>query len=588
MQIQDAKLTLLQFVWRYLRHKVWYLIIFFFVSILWSVEIFLSPYLLKIIIDTINQLSNNKDILVSALLIPAILYSLVSLISNINFRINDYISLKLYPKLKADITRDMYSYLIKHSYSFFQNRFSGSLAKKIFDMTTNVELMLRLINEAFIPLLSAVIISSIMLLVVVHYIFAVILMTWAVFFVILSYLASTKLVYYSQDLAELNTETSGRISESISAITTLKLFGAHHYEIQSISNNLESLVKADRTIHLQNLKINFVQGLGITTLTAVMLTTLIYCYLEDIVTIGDFALVLSISISILTSIYNIGGQLQQFAQMLGICKQALNIMQEAHETVDLPNAQPINIKHGLIEFKNVRFNYPHNKTLFNKLNITLYPGQKIGLVGYSGGGKSTFIKLILRLIEPQAGVILIDNQNIKVVTIESLIDYITVIPQNPEMLHRSIIDNIKFAKPSATDQEVIMAAKKAHCHKFICLLSEGYNTLIGERGIKLSGGQIQRLAIARAFLKNSSILLLDEPTSALDSVTENDIQQSLQELMQNKTTIVIAHRLSTLQNLDRILVFENGRIVEDGDFKSLATKENGTFFKFWHIQAGSF
>ena len=260
MQIQDAKLTLLQFVWRYLRHKVWYLIIFFFVSILWSVEIFLSPYLLKIIIDTINQLSNNKDILVSALLIPAILYSLVSLISNINFRINDYISLKLYPKLKADITRDMYSYLIKHSYSFFQNRFSGSLAKKIFDMTTNVELMLRLINEAFIPLLSAVIISSIMLLVVVHYIFAVILMTWAVFFVILSYLASTKLVYYSQDLAELNTETSGRISESISAITTLKLFGAHHYEIQSISNNLESLVKADRTIHLQNLKINCFMG----------------------------------------------------------------------------------------------------------------------------------------------------------------------------------------------------------------------------------------------------------------------------------------------------------------------------------------
>ena len=199
-------------------------------------------------------------------------------------------------------------------------------------------------------------------------------------------------------------------------------------------------------------------------------------------------------------------------------------MQNNHEIVDLPNAKTMNVKQGLIEFKNVNFTYKDQKSLFNDLNITLKPGEKIGLVGYSGGGKSTFIKLILRLIEAQSGSVLIDKQDIRKVKISSLINQLTVIPQDPDMFHRTIMENIRFAKPEATDKEVIMAAEKTRCHEFISELPEGYESLVGERGVKLSGGQRQRLAIARAFLKNSPILLLDEATSALDSLTESYIQ----------------------------------------------------------------
>lgn len=580
--------TLATFIWSYLKKKKLYLFFFLFVAVIWSVEMSLRSYLLKIIIDRVSLSSSDSEELLSTLLIPVILYVSMSLILNINFRIYDYASLRLYPKLKADITKDMYSYLIKHSDQFFQNSFSGSLTKKIFDMATNVELMIRTVNESFFPVICVLITSSFMLLMIVHYIFAIILILWATFFIYLSYVASVKLENYSKDLSTSNIKASGTISDSISSITTVKLFAADNYEMKRISNSIEHVVDADYKVHWQNLKISFFQGIGITTLTFFMLIALIYGRMHGWVTVGDFALVMTLSISILMSIYNVGQQIQQFAKMKGICKQALSIMKEAHEIVDLPDAEVMTVGPGLIEFKDINFNYKDQKSLFNNLSITLNPGEKIGLVGYSGGGKSTFIKLILRLIEVQSGSILIDNQDITKVKINSLINQLTIIPQNPDMFHRTIMENIRFAKPDATDKEVIMAAKKAKCHEFICELAEGYESLVGERGIKLSGGQRQRLAISRAFLKNSSILLLDEATSALDSLTESYIQQSLYDLMQNKTKIVIAHRLSTLKNMDRILVFDNGQIVENGDLSSLLSDKEGTFYRLWKMQMDEF
>ena len=592
MGLQDKKMdltiTLETFIWGYLKKKILYLFLFVFVSIIWSICMSFSPYLLKIIIDIVSQFSTNDRELSHALLIPIILYTSVALILNINFRIYDYASLRLYPKLKADITKDMYSHLIKHSESFFHNNFAGSLTKKIFDMTTNIELMIRTVNETFMPIICGLITSSFMLLLVVHYVFALTLIIWAIFFICLSYVASIKLEYYSQELSEVNVKVSGNISDTIATITTVKLFGASGHEIERINHNLEHIVEADCKVHWQNLKISFIQGIGITILTFFMLIALIYGRIQGWVTIGDFALVLTLSISTLMSISDVGRQIQQFAKMSGVCKQALSIMQEVHEIVDLPNVTAINVGPGLIEFKNVNFNYAGNNILFDNLNIMLNPGEKIGLVGYSGGGKSTFIKLILRLIEVKSGAILIDNQNIKNVQIDSLVSQLTVIPQDPDMFHRTIMENIRFAKPDATDKEVIQAAKQAKCHDFIRQLAQGYESLVGERGIKLSGGQRQRIAIARAFLKNSSILLFDEATSALDSLTENDIQQSLYNLMQNKTTIVIAHRLSTLKHMDRILVFDNGKIVEDGDLKMLLGNKGGIFSQLWQMQNGGF
>lgn len=576
--------TLGIFIWSYLKNKKLYLFCFFIVSVVWSVEMSLSPYLLKTILDKMIKFSNNNEELFSVLLVPVILYISMSVILNLNFRLYEYANLRLYPELKANITRDMFSYLIDHSHSFFQNNFSGSLTKKILDMVTSIELIIQIINESFYPRILALIISSFTLFIVVHPIFAIILIIWALIFVYTSYHVSKKLEKYSKNLAEASVKVSGKISDSISNVMSVKLFSAIPFELAQINSDIQQVIDTDRELHWQNLKINFFQGVSVTVLTFFMLASLIYGRIQGWVTVGDFVLVLTLSISFLMGIHNIGQQIQQFAKMKGVARQALSIITEPHEILDSPGAKKINIRKGSIEFKNVSFCYDKKQNLFNDLSIKLNPREKIGLVGYSGGGKSTFLKLILRLVDIQSGKILIDNQDIKNVTRDSLFKQLTIIPQELDIFNRTIMENIKIARPDALEEEVIIAAKKARCHEFICELPNGYKSIVGERGVKLSGGQKQRIAIARAFLKNTPILLLDEATSALDSVTESYIQQSLHDLMMNRTTIVIAHRLSTLKNMDRILVFDNGKIIEDGSLESLLKNINGLFFKLWHMQ----
>ena len=581
---QQLPTTLGTFVWGYLKNKKLYLFWFFVVSVVWAVEMSLSPYLLKTILDKVIQFSDNNEELISALLVPVVLYVSMSVILNLNFRLYEYANLRLYPELKANITRDMFSYLIDHSHLFFQNNFSGSLTKKILDMVTSIELMIQIVNGSFYPRIFALIISSFTLFIVVHPIFSIILIIWALIFVYSSYLVSKKLEKHSEDLSEANVKVSGKISDSISNVMSVKLFSAAPFELAQINSEIQQVIDIDRKLHWQNLKINFFQGISVTLLTFFMLASLIYGRIQGWVTVGDFVLVLTLSISFLVGIHNMGQQIQQFAKMKGVAKQALSIITTPHEILDLPGAKEINIKKGLIEFKDVKFCYDMKQNLFSDLNIKLKAGEKIGIVGPSGGGKSTFFKLILRLVDLQVGSILIDHQDIKNVTRDSLLKQLTIIPQEPDLFHRTIIENIKIARPDALEEEVIIASKKAKCHEFICELSEGYESVVGERGVKLSGGQKQRIAIARAFLKNTPILLLDEATSALDSVTESYIQQSLRDLMINKTTIVIAHRLSTLKNMDRILVFDNGKIIEDGSLESLLKNINGLFYKLWHMQ----
>ena len=240
-----------------------------------------------------------------------------------------------------------------------------------------------------------------------------------------------------------------------------------------------------------------------------------------------------------------------------------------------------------IVFDAVKFHYPETESLFNNKSVIIKAGEKVGLVGYSGSGKSTFVNLILRLYDVTGGNIFIDKQNIKDVNQNSLRQNIAIIPQDPYLFHRNLIENIRYGKITASDEEVIKAAKSAHADEFIRKLSKGYKSMVGERGIKLSGGQRQRIAIARAILKNAPILILDEATSQLDSLTENYIQETLWELMKNKTTIVVAHRLSTLLRMDRILVFEKGKIIQDGNHNTLINT-HGLYQTLWNTQINGF
>jgi ATP-binding cassette subfamily B protein len=282
-----------------------------------------------------------------------------------------------------------------------------------------------------------------------------------------------------------------------------------------------------------------------------------------------------------------GLELPLLFKEIGICRQALTIIQDPHDITDALQAKPLKVTRGEIVFDHVTFHYLNHQNLFEDKTISLQAGQKVGLVGFSGSGKSTFANLILRYYDVQGGRILIDGQDISKVTQNSLREQISMIPQDPSLFHRSLMENIRYGRLDATDEEVIEASKKAHCHDFIQKMPEKYHALVGERGVKLSGGQRQRIAIARAILKNAPILILDEATSALDSVTEREIQEGLEILMEKHTTLVIAHRLSTLSGMDRILVFNEGKIVEDGTHEELI-KSGGHYARMWDMQAGGF
>ena len=577
---------LFQFIWRYLKNRKLYLCVFLFNGLLGAVEMTLSPYLLKVIIDAVAHHPENNA-LFNVIFIPAIVYASLPMILNVSYRFNSYLCLRLYPAIKSTVCKDMFAYLMHHSHAFFQNNFTGSLTKKIFDMAENIEEVIKTPFESFFPRIFSIMIASITLFTVVAPIFGTILFIWALTFMGLSYLAAKSSEKISRELAEARAKVDGTMIDAVSNVMAVKLYANLPQELSHIDKDIKQVVNTDRKFQWKNLKVNFAQGTGVTILMGTMLFSLIYGRIHGIVSPGDFALVMIISLTFLDGVFRVGNEMQQFSKVIGTCNQSLSFVRQPHEIKDIPGAAPIKIADGEIKFENVNFRYS-NKALFSNLNVVIHPGQSVGLVGYSGGGKSTFIKLILRLIEPQSGSILIDNQDILKGTIRSLRKQVATIPQDPELFHRTIMENIRFGRTEATDEEVIEAAKRAKCHEFILELPEQYQCLVGERGVKLSGGQKQRIAIARAFLKQAPILLLDEATSALDSITEEYIKESLHELMINRTTLVIAHRLSTLKDMDRILVFVNGEIVQDGSLTILLKDTSGHFYKLWSSQAEGF
>ena len=331
-------------------------------------------------------------------------------------------------------------------------------------------------------------------------------------------------------------------------------------------------------------------GMGISGLFLIfaMMFMLIEGWIAGTVTLGDFTQVGMQTFWLLGLMWMVSYQLHVFVREMATISDSLSLIRECHDVVDKKDAKILIAEKGNIRFQQVDFAYRKNRPVFSQLNINIPAGQKVGLVGFSGSGKSTFVNLILRFYDIQSGKILIDGENIADVTQESLRKNIAMIPQDPALFHRTLMENIRYGRVDATEEEVIHASKLAHCHDFIEKLEDGYHSMVGERGIKLSGGQRQRIAIARAMLKNAPILILDEATSSLDSVTEKLIQESLRHLMHGKTTLVIAHRLSTLNNMDRLLVFSQGEIIEDGTQAELLEKSTSHFAQLWNMQMNGF
>jgi ATP-binding cassette, subfamily B, bacterial len=555
------------------------------IGLCWALINTFTPYLLKLIIDHVVDFQGDKTDLLKTTQPYVFWYIGLWIALCFNMRLLDWVKLKLFPNLREDVMCKMFNYLNQHSHHYFQNNFSGSLINKITDMQSGVIDIFSNLDDMYAQTLGLSV--AIITLLFIHPIFAVILMGWAFAFLLITFLFLKPIQSLSHVFAESKTSVVGKMVDSISNIINVRLFVRHADENRYIHKSIKNAVQNDRTMQAKIIKMRIFWDISIIVLVSLNLFILLHMYSKNLVSIGDFTFVISLSISILWNLWFIAGQFVSFSEQIGICKQALSIISSPHEIVDAPDAKTLTLSKGRIRFHDVTFHYDEGAHLFKNKNIVIEAGQKVGLVGFSGSGKSTFVNLILRLFEVESGEITIDDQNINQVTQKSLREQIALIPQDITLFHRSLMENIRFGNTHATDNEVFEIAKKTYCHEFISQLAEGYDSMVGERGIKLSTGQRQRIAIARAMLKNAPILILDEATSALDSITEKYIQDALHLLMQNKTTIVIAHRLSTLSKMDRILVFDNGEIIEEGTHEALIAKA-GHYARMWQMQAGGF
>lgn len=579
--------TLAAFFWHFLKKEWKWLFLIQIFSFAWSLDHTLWPYVIMTLIDTITNFAGDKADAWHALSKPIIMGLCLWLTVEIFFRFSGIISAKVFPRLEADTRMSMFDYVLHHSHVYFSNHMAGSIANKISDMPQSMTRILQQVIYLFIPVALALIISTI-LFININPNFAFILVGWVAVHLGICLAFSKKCDEYSNIHAESRSVLAGKIVDVLTNSSNARLFSRNRFERHYLSFFQRDEMKK----HWESLWIieKMKLALGIVSFLGVGIAInwyMLYSWKQGHLTTGEVVFIFNTTWNITMMAWLAGLELPLLFKEIGVCRQALTIIQDPHDITDAADAKPLKIMQGEIIFDHVTFRYLNHQNLFEHKTITLKAGEKVGLVGFSGSGKTTFVNLILRYYDVQGGKILIDGQDIAKVTQESLREQISIIPQDPTLFHRTLIENIRYGKLDATDEEVIEASKKAHCHEFILKMPEKYQTLVGERGIKLSGGQRQRIAIARAILKNAPILILDEATSALDSVTEREIQEGLELLMEGHTTIVIAHRLSTLSGMDRILVFKEGKIVEDGTHQELMLS-GGHYARMWDMQAGGF
>jgi ATP-binding cassette subfamily B protein len=545
-----------------------------------AIDLSLWPYLSKLLVDKLNVTPREQ---VFAEVWPIALWLIIfTILPGIIWRICDFSWTKMTPALKKKITIETTNYVTQHSHNFFQNHFSGSLANKIRDLANASPRIIEIALYSFLNVGLSLIVAFFALL-SIHKYFAFGLLIWAILFIATAIKSGKKTSDMSSEISDQQSKIMGNIVDVLSNIANVKFFSRRNFEQKRIADFQDRYTVLSEKRGWFMIKFYSLQAATLCIYFALCIVALIWLYTKNLVTLGDFLMLFTINNFAIHLMWQAANELRHFMEELGTAKQALQILDIPLEIKD--GDKILQVSKGEIIFKNVEFAYKDSAALFSKKSITIKAGEKVGLVGHSGGGKSTFVNLILRSFDVTSGRILIDGQDISQVSQDSLRRAIGLIPQDPSLFHRTLSENISYGAENASNLDVIEAAKNAHAHEFIQGLPKRYDSLVGERGVKLSGGQRQRIAIARAFLKNAPILILDEATSQLDSITENFIQDSLRTLMQNKTTIVVAHRLSTLQIMDRILVFDHGKIVEDGSHHELL-EQNGTYKKLWDAQVG--
>ncbi len=512
---------------------------------------------------------------------------IVNFIKISSWRVTNFVNNYFESKVMGDLTNTCYQYLQKHSVGFFSSSFVGSLVTRV----KRYERAFEQIADQIIFDLGRSLFDTGMVLAVLLWqypAFGFILLCWCVAFLVFAYFYARFKLPYDIRRARADTQTTAQLADSITNNTNIKLFASYGRENERFGEvTREQFLTRKKSWDLGTWS-DVVQGSFIVCLEFVIIYVAVKFWFAGSLDVGSVALLQAYVIRLSDKLWNTGKNIRVIYEALADANEMTQILSTPYEVKDMPSAHSLKVAKGGIEFRNVLFSYHKEASIFKDFNLSISPGERVALIGPSGGGKSTIVKLLLRFYDIQGGEILVDGQNIAGVTQDSLRENISLVPQEPILFHRSLMDNIRYAKPGASDEEVLRVSKLAHAHEFISSFSQGYNSLVGERGIKLSGGERQRVAIARAILKNAPILVLDEATSSLDSESEMYIQDALKILMQNRTTIVIAHRLSTIMQMDRIVVIEGGKIVEEGKHEELLKAQQGLYQRLWGIQAGGF
>ena len=571
--------------WQHLRRYWGKVAVLVLTIIIAEVAEIAAPWYYKRFFDVLSGAPSNPAI---GPMLVGILFIVmgIHLVSWAGWRISGFLASYLQPRIMVDLSQTSFEYLMHHSYQFFTNAFAGSLVRKVNRFSRAFADVAEILLWRIGP--SAISVTSI---VVILYqrkpIFAWMILGWVIIFVAMNYfLAVWKLKYDVQRHAK-DSEATGALSDSITNSTNVKLFTGFEEEYSLFRKITEDM----RKIHSFTWRLgetnNALQGLFMIALEFAVIFFAIRFYIAGQLTIGDFVLLQGFLLAIFGEFRNLGRVIRTLFEAFAEAQEMVDILETPYEVQDKKKAKILEVTQGKIEFQNVSFYYHQTRPVLKNFDLVIKPREKIALVGPSGAGKSTVVKLLLRFYDLDRGKLLIDGQNIANVTQDSLRNQIALVPQKPLLFHRTLMDNIRYGRREASDEEVREAAKKAHCHEFIQQLPQGYETFVGERGVKLSGGERQRVAIARAILRNAPILMLDEATSSLDSESEALIQEALHELMKDKTVIAIAHRLSTIMQMDRIVVVENGRVADAGTHESLL-KKKGVYQTLWNIQAGGF
>ena len=574
----------LHFLWNYAKKFRWLFLGMSILTIISQVFDRLSLWYTSILFDYVAKEFGVEGYYKETIRIM-LLVILFHLLRRSIFGISMFIDAKQRPKIVTLVTKEAFEYANKQSINYFHTQMSGRIASKIEQLANSTSSAARLawetVHMVFLFAISVVMLSGLSLF------FLPTTLGYIVIAVVSGMYLGKKRRIIKKELSEFRAKSTGVIVDSISNFSEIKSFANYRFEKRNLFKTLRKLRLSEVKDQMIHSWFRIFQDVTVMLFMVLFMGQSLWLLYTGRIEVAGFIFANMMLANFSWLITNIMYVYMDATQICGTIDAALKTLSIEPDIIDKPNAKDLKIKSARISFKNVGFAYQDKEAMFNHLNIEIKAGEKIGLVGHSGAGKSTFIKLISRYFDIQEGSIAINDIDIRDIAQDSLHRNIAVIPQDVSLFNRPLMENIRYGKITASDAEVIASTKKAAADEFIRNFPNDYQTIVGERGVILSGGERQRIAIARAILKNAPILIFDEATSALDSHSEKKIQKSLQTLMKGKTVIAIAHRLSTLREMDKIIMFDKGKIVEQGSHESLLRKK-GKYYKLYKMQSDGF